>query len=44
MFNPCPSLRLELEHAISPYELEFVSLVEVMAVLIDAANRQTLAA
>jgi hypothetical protein len=44
LFNPCPSLRRELEHAISPYELEFVSLGEVMAVLIDAANRQTLAA
>jgi|HubBroStandDraft_2_1064218.scaffolds.fasta_scaffold16104_3 anti-anti-sigma regulatory factor len=44
LFNPCPSVRLELEQAISPDELEFVSLGEVMAVLIDAANRQTLAA
>jgi hypothetical protein len=26
LFNPCPSLRRELEHAISPYELEVVSL------------------
>src|SRR5579863_4511827 len=42
LFNPCPSVRHELEHAISPYELEFVSLGEVMAVLIDAANRHTL--
>jgi hypothetical protein len=33
MFNPCPSSGRELEHAISPYELEFVSLGEVMAVL-----------
>src|SRR5271167_4757397 len=36
-FNPCPSVRRELEHAVSPQELEFVSLGEVMAVLIDAA-------
>jgi anti-anti-sigma regulatory factor len=44
LFNPCPSVRSELEHAMPPHELEFVSLSEVMAVLIDAANRQTLAA
>ena len=44
LFNPCPSVRRELEHAVSPYELELVSLSEVMAVLIDAANRQTPAA
>jgi anti-anti-sigma regulatory factor len=44
LFNPCPSVRSELEHAISPSELEFASLGEVMAVLIDAANRQALAA
>jgi len=44
LFNPCPSVRRDLEHAISPYELEFVSLGEVMTLLIDAANSQTLAA
>jgi hypothetical protein len=44
LFNPCPSVRRDLEHAISPYELEFVSLGEVMALLIDAANTQTLVA
>jgi anti-anti-sigma regulatory factor len=44
LFNPRPSVRRDLGHAASPYELEFVSLGEVMAVLIDAANRQTLAA
>jgi anti-anti-sigma regulatory factor len=43
LFNPRPSVRRDLEHANSPYELEFVSLGEVMAVLTDAANRQTLA-
>jgi anti-anti-sigma factor len=43
-FNPCPSVRRDLEHAISPYELEFVSLPEVVALLIDAANCQRLAA
>jgi anti-anti-sigma regulatory factor len=44
LFNPCPSVRCDLEHAISPYEPEVASLDEVMALLIDAANRQTLAA
>jgi anti-anti-sigma regulatory factor len=44
LFNPHPSVRRDLGQAASPYELEFVSLGEVMAVLIDAANRQTLAA
>ena len=43
LFNPCPSVRRDLEHAISPYELEFASLGEVMALLTDASNRQTLA-
>jgi anti-anti-sigma regulatory factor len=44
LFNPCPSVRRDLERAISPYELEFVSLGEVMTLLTDGANRQTLAA
>lgn len=44
LFNPCPSVRRDLEHAISPYELEVASLGEVMALLIDEANRQTPAA
>jgi hypothetical protein len=43
-FNPCFSVRRDLEHAISPHELEFVSLAEVVALLIDAANCQRLAA
>jgi len=43
-FNPCPSVRRDLEHALSPYELEFVSLAEVVALLIDAAHCQRLAA
>ena len=42
-FNPCPSVRRDLEHAISPCELEFVSLAEVVVLLIDAANCQTVA-
>ncbi len=44
LFNPCPSVRRDLEHAVSPCEPEVASLGEVMALLIDAANRQTLAA
>ena len=44
LFNPCPSVRRDLEHAISPCRPEFASLGEVMALLIDAANRQTSAA
>jgi anti-anti-sigma regulatory factor len=44
IFNPCPSVRHDLDHAISPYELEFVSLDEVMGLLIDATKRQALAA
>jgi anti-anti-sigma regulatory factor len=44
LFNPCPSVRHDLEHAISPYKPEFASLGEVMALLIDAANPQTLVA
>jgi hypothetical protein len=37
-------LLCDLGHAASPCELDFVSLGEVMAVLTDAVNRQTLAA
>lgn len=44
LFNPCPSVRRDLVHAISPDKLEFASLGEVMALLTNAANRQTLAA
>jgi anti-anti-sigma regulatory factor len=44
LFNPCPSVRRDLGHAASPYELEFVSLGEVMAILTDVANCQALAA
>jgi len=44
LFNPCPSLRRDLEHAISPYKPEFASLGEVMDLLTDAANRRTLVA
>ena len=43
-FNPCPSVKRDLELAISSYELEFVSLAQVVALLIDAANCQKLAA
>jgi anti-anti-sigma regulatory factor len=41
LFNPRPSVRRDLGHAASPHELEFISLGEVMAVVTDAANRQT---
>ena len=44
LFNACPSVRRDLEQAISPYKPEFASLDEVMALLIDASNRQALAA
>jgi anti-anti-sigma regulatory factor len=44
LFNPCPSVRRDLEQTISPFKPPFASLGEVMALLIDAANRQTLAA
>jgi len=39
LFNPCPSLRRDLEHSISPYDLKFASLGEVMTILTAAANR-----
>jgi anti-anti-sigma regulatory factor len=43
LFNPCPSVRRDLEDAISTCEVEFASLGEVVALLIDASSRQTLA-
>jgi anti-anti-sigma factor len=44
LFNPRPSVRRDLEHAGSLYGFEFASLGEVMALVIDAGNRQPLAA
>jgi anti-anti-sigma regulatory factor len=44
LFNPSPSVRCDLECASSRYELEFASLGEVMSLVIDAGNRQPLAA
>jgi anti-anti-sigma regulatory factor len=44
LFNPCPSVRRELEDAGSLCGLEFASLGEVMAIVIDAGSRQPLAA
>jgi anti-anti-sigma regulatory factor len=44
LFNPRPSVRRELEDAGSLCRFEFASLGEVMAIVIDAGNRQPLAA
>jgi hypothetical protein len=43
LFNPCPSVRRELEDTGSLFGL-FASLGEVMAIVIDAGNRQPLPA
>ena len=44
LFNPCPSVRRDLEDAGSLNGFEFASLGEVMAIVIAAGNRQPLAA
>jgi anti-anti-sigma factor len=43
LFNPHPSVRRDLEHAGLLYDLEFASLGEVMALVIDAGDRRPLA-
>jgi anti-anti-sigma regulatory factor len=44
LFNPCPSVRRELEDAGSLCGFQIASLGEVMAIVIDAGSRQPLAA
>jgi anti-anti-sigma regulatory factor len=44
LFNPCPSVRRELEDAGSLCGFKIASLGEVMAIVIDAGSRQPLAA
>jgi anti-anti-sigma regulatory factor len=44
LFNPHPSVRHALEHAGLLYDLEFASLGEVMALVIDVGERQPPAA
>ncbi len=42
LFNARSSVRHDMEHADSLYELEFASLGEVMTLVIDAGNREPL--
>jgi anti-anti-sigma factor len=44
LFNPRSSVRRDLEYASSEFDLEFASLGEVMALVIDAGYHQPLAA
>jgi anti-anti-sigma regulatory factor len=44
LFNPCPSVRRELEDAGPLCGFQIASLGEVMAIVIDAGSRQPLAA
>jgi anti-anti-sigma regulatory factor len=44
LFNPCPTVRRDLENAGSRGGFEFASLGEVVALMIDEGNHQPLAA
>jgi len=44
LFNPCPSVKRDLEQAGSLYGFNFAPLAEVMSILIDARERQPMAA